>query len=115
MPALDKSDGMRLLEELHLAIQLAEAQAGARAAEAAAQARPPIALGRDGKSPIEILQSSSESFDQVCQMADRLAAKAEAELAETEAALKQWLNAAATWNQRLDKLVEGSDALRPAA
>ncbi len=98
-------DGMRLLEELQAAIRAVENEAASRESQAALPS--PMPEAQDNRMTPRIAPASLafESFDRACLRADLLASKGETELAEVEAALKQWLTAAEALSARLDSVV----------
>jgi uncharacterized protein with von Willebrand factor type A (vWA) domain len=96
--------GVDLLEQLERAVEAAQRAAEARAAESEATSAAPAI------SVVEPQPPAMSSVEQVCRLADRLAAKAETELAEMEAALRQWLASAESCRQRLEQSAGPTDA-----
>ena len=100
------TDGLRLLEQLQQAVETAKHAVLAR--EAQVEATTAVPAG----SEVEVHSPSLTSLEHVCRLADGLAAKAESELADVEAALRQWLAASELCARRLEQLAQ---QYRPAA
>jgi hypothetical protein len=96
--------GLELLEQLERAVEAAQRAADTRAADSEPATVAPAIRAVESQPP------AMSSLEQVCRLADRLAAKAETELAEMERALRQWLASAELCRRRLEQSAEQTDA-----